>query len=204
MPGSEQHWNAAYAEKGERGVSWYAPTAGPTLELLDRLDVPTTARVIDAGGGASPLVDGLLARGHHEVTVLDLSAESLRLARARLGPGAAAVQWVVADVRTWRPAAPFDVWHDRAVYHFMTSGHDQSAYLGALTQGTRTGSWVMLSTFAPDGPEQCSGLRVMRYSAEMLDRELGADFELLEDSREEHVTPWGTTQAFTRAVFRRR
>ncbi|WP_019873604.1 class I SAM-dependent methyltransferase [Sporichthya polymorpha] len=204
MPGTTEHWDAAYAAEGERGVSWYAPTAAPVLELLDRLDVPTSARVLDAGGGASPLVDGLVARGHRDVTVLDLSATALALARDRLGSRSANVEWIVADVRTWRPRSPFELWHDRAVLHFLVSSDDRAAYLETLASATRRESLVVLSTFAPDGPDRCSGLPVVRYSAADLAALLGADFELLEDDREQHITPWGTAQAFVRAAFRRR
>jgi trans-aconitate methyltransferase len=203
MPELTDHWDGAYAERGEQGVSWYTPWATPVLELLDRLGVPTTARVLDAGGGASPLVDGLLQRGHRDVTVLDLSAAGLEIARTRLGAAGATVEWVVADIRTWRPSRPFDVWHDRAVLHFLVTPADRAAYLATLAAATRSGSIVILAPFAPDGPEQCSGLPVARYAAADLADLVGPDFVLLDDSREQHVTPWGTPQAFTRAVFRR-
>lgn len=197
------HWDRAYTDKGARGVSWYAETPSAVLALLDRLDVPPTARVLDAGGGASSLAAELQARGHRDVTVLDLSDQALALARQGFGSPAAGVTWVVADVRGWRPPHPFDVWHDRAVLHFMTSAADRAAYLATLRAATTAGSLVVLATFAPDGPEQCSGLPVQRYDAAGLTDLLGTDFALIEDSREEHITPWGSVQPFTRCAFRR-
>lgn len=197
-------WDAAYRDRGEEGVSWYAPAALPVLDLVDRLDLDHGTRVLDAGGGASPLVDGLLDRGFTDLTVLDLSAQAVELAGARLGDRADAVSWLVQDVLTWTPPHPFDLWHDRAVLHFMIDTADRAAYLRALRAGTRAGSLVVLATFAPDGPEQCSGLPVVRYDAAGLALLLGPDFNPIEDSREEHHTPWDSVQPFTRAVFRRR
>jgi trans-aconitate methyltransferase len=197
------HWDAAYAEKGADGVSWFAPNATRVLDLLDRLAVPASASVLDAGGGASPLVDGLLTRGHRDITVLDVSAAGLALARQRLGERATEVDWVVADLRTWHPARTFGIWHDRAVLHFMVTTEDRGAYVEALRAGTAPGSLVVLATFAPDGPDQCSGLPVTRYDAAGLAALLGPEYAPVENGREQHVTPWNTTQAFTCAVFRR-
>lgn len=196
------HWDAAYAQ-GDTTRSWYQPQAAASLRLLDQSGVRLQDAVVDVGGGASVLVDDLVRRGHRDLTVVDLSDEALRIARTRLGAAASGVTWVTADVRTWRPTRTYAVWHDRAVFHFLTSAADRAAYCRALRAATSVGSLVLVATFALSGPEQCSGLPVARYDAAGLLAELGSGLELVADLTATHVTPWGTGQDFTWVAARR-
>jgi len=200
---TRSHWEDVYGRKPSTGVSWYQPHLDRSLGWIAALAKPSDA-VIDVGGGASTLVDDLLGRGFRDLTVLDVSGAALAVSRARLGAEAAKIRWVEADITTWQPDRPYDVWHDRAVFHFMTSPAQQEAYLAALRAGTRAGSLVVMATFAPDGPESCSGLPVQRYDAETLAARLGSDFVLVDRAREDHRTPWGSEQRFTFAALRRR
>jgi trans-aconitate methyltransferase len=149
-------------------------------------------------------VDALLDRGFCAITVLDIAEAALEVARRRLGPRGQAVDWQVADIRRWRPEGPYDLWHDRAVFHFLTEPEDRAAYMATLNEAVRPGGWVVLASFAPDGPETCSGLPVRRYDAAGLAEELGEGFELVRQMRERHVTPSGAEQPFTWTLFRRR
>jgi trans-aconitate methyltransferase len=163
---------------------------------------PGTA-IIDIGGGASRLVDAMVARGHRDVTVLDLSAAALETARQRLGPAAGAVQWLVADATRWLPPRTYDIWHDRAAFHFLTDEPQRRAYALALAAALPPGAHAIIATFAPDGPEKCSGLPVMRYDGEALARELGAGFVRIETRPHAHATPWGAIQSFQFSLFRK-
>lgn len=196
------HWDETYATKDETKVSWYQPSPEQSLALIRAAGSPAAA-VIDVGGGTSRLADALLADGYRDITVLDISAVALERSKARLGRRADAVSWIVADVTQWKPARTWDIWHDRAVFHFLTDAAAQDAYLEALKLGTRPGSAVIMATFAPAGPERCSGLPVQRYSAASLAARLGADFRLYAERDEMHPTPFGTEQAFTYAALRR-
>ncbi len=172
--------------------------------LIRNTGMPLTARIIDVGGGASTLVDDLLDSGYSEITVLDLSATALAVARARLGPRAAAVRWLEADVlEADLPAYGYDVWHDRAVFHFLISPEDRRAYVRQVLRAVRPGGMVIVATFALDGPLQCSGLEVMRYDAESLHAEFGAPFTLLAHESEAHQTPAGKVQQFTYCLCRK-
>ena len=162
------------------------------------------AAIIDVGGGASRLVDALLQDGYRDVAVLDLSANALDAARKRIGPAASKVDWIVADATTWRPAKTYDVWHDRAAFHFLTDPQDRAAYVERLQSAVAPGGQVIIATFALDGPEKCSGLPVQRHDSASLAAELGPDFELVETRSEIHRTPWDSTQAFQFSRFRRR
>ncbi len=193
----EQHWNDIYARKREDEVSWYQQEATLSLELVARCGLTPGAKVLDVGGGAGRLVDGLLDRGFADVTVLDVSEQALLKARARLGARAERVQWVVADVTTFQPTGRYDLWHDRAVFHFLTSPAERAAYVAALERAVAPGGHVIVGTFAPDGPKRCSGLEVVRYDAAGLAAALGPSFTLVEEARQEHVTPAGKAQAFT-------
>jgi trans-aconitate methyltransferase len=161
------------------------------------------AAIIDIGGGASRLVDALLEAGYRDISVLDLSANALEAAKKRVGAAAATVDWIVADATTWRPAKGYDVWHDRAAFHFLTDAADRAAYVTRLRLAVAPGGQVIIATFAPDGPEKCSGLPVQRHDSESLAAELGPDFALVETRSETHHTPWHTTQAFQFSRFRR-
>lgn len=199
-----EHWNGVYATKAETAVSWFQAAPTQSLELIERYAPSRDAPIIDIGGGASRLVDELIGFGYTDLTVLDIARTGLDRSRARLGAGADRVDWIVADVTRWRPSRTFAVWHDRAVFHFLTSTDDQDAYVSALSEGTVQGAIVIVSTFALDGPERCSGLPVQRYSAETLSVRLGSAFGLMKEAREVHATPGGSEQSFTYAVFRRR
>jgi 2-polyprenyl-3-methyl-5-hydroxy-6-metoxy-1,4-benzoquinol methylase len=196
------HWTRVYEEKSPSDVSWYQAEPEPSLRALDRFGAQPSLSLIDIGGGASNLVDTLLSRGWQDVTVLDIAAPALEAAKDRLGPEAAKVRWEVADITDWRPSHRYDVWHDRAVFHFLTEPKQRDAYRSALTAGVVAGGLVIMATFALDGPERCSGLPVERYDAERLASELGQSLQLLESWREEHVTPWGAKQSFNWCAFR--
>ena len=199
----KSHWEKVYTTKGENEVSWFQENPAASLELIDLARPTPEAAIVDIGGGASRLVDGLLARGFRQVTVLDISAAALEAAKARLGDRAGEVQWVVADVTEWSPAQTFDIWHDRAAFHFLIDPLDCSAYIARMKQAVRPGGHVVIGTFAIDGPEKCSGLPVNRYDAASLARELGEGFELLDSRRHDHSTPWDSTQRFQFCIFRR-
>jgi SAM-dependent methyltransferase len=200
---SKTHWERIYRTKQPHEVSWFQREAAIALALIRRVAPQATATIIDVGGGASRLVDGLVAAGHRGVTVLDLSPSALDLARLRLGAAAHDVTWIEADVLSaaLRPGH-FDVWHDRAVFHFLTSAADRARYVEQVRTSVKPGGHVLVATFADDGPTRCSGLPVARYSAAALHHEFGSRFELLESVREDHVTPSGSTQAFVYCLCR--
>jgi SAM-dependent methyltransferase len=199
----KSHWENVYAAKRENEVSWFQENPAPSLELIDLARPTFQSAIVDIGGGASRLVDCLLDRGFTEVTVLDISAAALAAARARLGERAGQVQWIVADVTRWRPARTFDLWHDRAAFHFLTDPADRLAYVACMRKAIKPGGHVIIGTFATDGPEKCSGLPVQRYDEAGLTRELGEGFELIGSRRHEHSTPWNSTQRFLFSVLRR-
>ena len=196
-----EHWDSAYAQ-GEQTRSWFQQHPGASLRMLDASGVNPQDSVIDIGAGASALADSLLERGHTDLTVLDVSAASLRITQRRLGP-TEHVQWIVADLLTWRPQRTYAAWHDRAVFHFTTAELDKQRYLTTLNTATRPGSVAIFGCFAPDGPQSCSGLPVVRYSTADLATTLGDDWTLVATEREEHHTPAGGVQPFTWAAFRR-
>jgi SAM-dependent methyltransferase len=203
MP-AKDHWEHVYATKPSDTVSWFQPHAEQSLRLIRETGVPRDAALIDVGGGASTLVDDLLANGYSALTVLDLSAAALAAAQARLGASARSVRWLEADItRAALPVHAFDVWHDRAVFHFLTDPADRAAYVQAVLRSVKPGGHVIVATFAEDGPLQCSGLPVMRYGASALHAEFGAPFELLAHERESHQTPFGTAQSFVYCYCRK-
>ena len=196
-----EHWDTAYGH-GDTTRSWYQPSADVSLDLLE--GVPPTGAVIDVGGGASTLVDGLLERGFTDVTVLDVSDAGLRIARDRLGPRQEDVLWVTHDLLTWEPTRTYAAWHDRAVLHFLTRPDDMDRYRDRLLSATSQGSVAVLGTFGPDGPAQCSGLATHRYDAQGLMALLGPAFELETSFTADHPAPGGAQQQFqwVRAVRR--
>ena len=196
MPGRE-HWEKVYQTRRETEVSWYQPHLQRSIDLILRTGAGPETRIIDVGGGASTLVDDLLARGFRHITVVDIAASALDAARARLGARAGEVTWLVGDVTTIDlPVDAFDVWHDRAVFHFLISEADRSAYLERLCSAVKKGGHVVMATFGPQGPEKCSGLPVVRYSADQVHAAFGDAFRLIEHEEERHRTPWGTEQEF--------
>jgi len=199
----QKHWDQVYSTKPADSVSWYQPRPEPSLRVLDDLQLLPSTSLIDIGGGASSLVDHLLARGWSDLSVLDIAAPALAIARARLGDAAARVHWLVADLTAWCPERTYQVWHDRAMFHFLTELPERDAYRSALEAGTATGSIVVMATFATDGPKRCSGLPIQPYDAQALASELGSRFTLLREWREEHRTPAGGSQRFQWCVLRR-
>jgi SAM-dependent methyltransferase len=199
----QAHWQNVYTNKGENEVSWFQENPAPSLELIAQVDAPPTSAILDIGGGASRLVDHLIDRGFQDVTVLDLSEAALEAAKARLGRLAAQVHWIVADATAWEPQKAYDVWHDRAAFHFLIDPSDRSAYVMRMKQAVKPGGHVVIGTFAIDGPEKCSGLPVNRYNAAGLAAELGDGLELIESRRYDHSTPWNSVQRFQFCIFRR-
>jgi SAM-dependent methyltransferase len=202
-PSRQAHWDNVYTSKGEGDLSWYQDRATPSLELIALTGVSADAEIIDIGGGASRLVDSLLLANFGRLTVLDLSGAALDAARQRLGAKAAIVKWVVADATTWEPSQTYDLWHDRAAFHFLTDRADQSAYAERLKRALKPAGFAIIGTFAPDGPERCSGLPIVRHDAAALAAMLGHEFALIDARRHEHTTPWGAVQRFQFATFRR-
>ncbi|SRR6266700_3019182 len=199
----QAHWEGVYTRKSEHEVSWFQENPAPSLELIAQVGATAASAVIDIGGGASRLVDNLLGRGFQDVTVLDLSEAALEAAKARLGTRAGQVHWIVADATVWEPLRAYDIWHDRAAFHFLTEDRDRVAYVERLERGLKLGGYAIIATFALDGPERCSGLPVVRYDAASLGRTLGRAFQLVDTRRHAHATPWGSDQSFQFSVLRR-
>ncbi|MGD9837177.1 MAG: trans-aconitate 2-methyltransferase [Afipia sp.] len=200
--GRRTHWEQVYTTKGEKEVSWFQENAEPSLSLLKAVGANPAHHVIDIGGGASSFVDALIKDGYEHVTVLDLSEAALATARARLGNKASKVEWIASDVTQWQPSAKFDVWHDRAAFHFLTAEADRSAYIEHLRNAVKPGGHAIIATFALDGPEKCSGLPVVRYSGETLAETLGDAFQLVATQPHQHKTPWESNQSFQFSTFR--
>jgi len=197
------HWQKVYETKKPTEVSWYQPAARVSSSLIRRVAPDRSAAIIDVGGGASTLVDGLLAAGYSSVSVLDVSSAALAEASERLGGDAARVTWLEANVLDAAlPASAYDVWHDRAVFHFLTEAADRERYVKQVRRSVRPGGYVMVATFASDGPTKCSGLEVARYAPEELHGEFGSDFQLVDSAREEHHTPTGAVQPFIYCLCR--
>ncbi len=191
------HWDHIYTSRASREVSWYQPHAARSLALIQRIAGGQPCRVIDVGGGASTLVDDLLEQGLFDVSVLDISVAALSVARERLGARANQVQWLAGDITQLElPAQAYDIWHDRAVFHFLTKPAQRAAYVAQVRHAVRPGGHVIVATFAADGPTQCSGLPVVRYTPEKLHDEFGDAFELIESLEERHQTPNGVVQPF--------
>lgn len=196
MVDSHQHWEGVYRNKTSDELSWFQPHAASSLRLIESC-ANRQARIIDVGGGASMLVDNLLDAGYRQVTVLDLAESALATSRKRLGERAQAVQWIVADItRASLPAAQYDVWHDRAVFHFLTDPADRARYVEQVMKSVKPGGQVIVAAFGADGPLQCSGLDVVRYAPDTLHAEFGAPFRLLGHETEIHHTPAGKEQEF--------
>jgi SAM-dependent methyltransferase len=198
-----EHWEAVYRTKGEAEVSWFQEDPRLSLELIRTFAPADGGRIVDVGGGASLLVDRLLDLPFERIAVLDISEAALRKARSRLGERASRVEWMVADITEAQSLGIFDVWHDRAVFHFLTDAADRRKYVDLARRTVPVGGHLIIATFADDGPRRCSGLDVCRYSAGTMGAELGEGFSLVRDARETHTTPSGSSQAFFYGVFRR-
>jgi ubiquinone/menaquinone biosynthesis C-methylase UbiE len=193
----QTHWEKIYAEKAPEAVSWYRPHLETSLALIEQMASGRSASVIDVGGGESTLVDDLLACKYENITVLDISQTAIDANRKRLGRTAERVHWLVADIiQVELESSAYDVWHDRAVFHFLTAAADRIAYIHRVANAVKRGGNVIVSTFGPEGPTRCSGLDVVRYDAESLHREFGVHFRMLGSSTELHRTPFGTIQQF--------
>jgi SAM-dependent methyltransferase len=201
--GRHAHWENVYTTKDEKAVSWFQERPDISVDLIRATGVDVGASIIDIGGGASRLVGALIDEGFKTITVLDLSEKALATSKARLGARGAHVQWVVADITTWEPSQTYDVWHDRAALHFLTDPKGSAAYAERVSRAVRPGGHVIIGTFAPDGPERCSGLPVVRHDAGTLGELLGPSFELAETKRHDHQTPAGVIQRFQFSRFQR-
>lgn len=194
---AKTHWEKVYATKAPDAVSWYRAHLETSIALIERAAESRSASIIDIGGGESTLVDDLLLRGYTALTVLDVSQTAIEVTKKRLGTAAEQVRWVIGDIlESDLEAHAYHLWHDRAVFHFLTTPEQRLAYIRQVTRAVKRGGHVIVSTFGPEGPTKCSGLEVMRYDAEALHGEFGGEFRLVESSKELHRTPFGTTQQF--------
>lgn len=194
---TRSHWETIYGSKAPEAVSWYRPHLEISLDLIDRCAAGRSASIIDVGAGESTLVDDLITRGYENLTVLDVSSTAIETTKKRLGPAGERVHWVLGDItQVSLPPQSFDVWHDRAVFHFLIDPVKRQEYVRTVLNAVRPGGHVIVSTFGPDGPTKCSGLDVMRYDAEALHGQFGKQFRIAESSKELHRTPWGTEQQF--------
>ena len=200
----KNHWDKIYSTKSTDFVSWYQEHADRSLRLIHETGLPISASLIDVGGGASTLVDDLIGDGYSSVTVLDLSKAAISAARARIGDLAERITWIEENITdVVLPSEAYDLWHDRALFHFLTTRHERSAYISTLMHALKPDGYVIIATFADDGPLQCSGLPVMRYSPAELQAEIGPAFTLIREEREEHKTPSGALQKFIYCLFQR-
>jgi trans-aconitate methyltransferase len=199
----QEHWDGVYDTKSEQQVSWYEAVPAVSLRMMESAGLTAETCVIDVGGGDSRLVDQLAARGLDCLAVLDLSRSALERARTRLGAVASVPIWLEADVTGNWSVKPMDIWHDRAVFHFLTSAEDRRRYRWHLLDTLKPGGTAIVATFALDGPDSCSGLSVQRYSPEMLSGELGTDLRMIDSVSHVHTTPWGSTQSFVYCRFQR-
>lgn len=206
MAAKQEHWDGVYAARSEDELTWFEATPSISLELV-RMHLRPGDAFIDIGAGASRLVDALLDEGFGPLVVLDLSGSALEVSRKRIGARGDSVEWIEADVTTWRPRRNYAVWHDRAVFHFLTEVDGRAAYAHAMSEALRPDGVAIIATFADDGPEKCSGLPVMRYAPEELAQELNrlapGQFEMISSRRHLHVTPKGNRQSFQYSVFRK-
>ena len=200
----KHHWEKTYSSKVTQELGWYAPRLQTSLDWIMDLGLSPDASIIDAGGGASTLVDDLLEAGFGSITVVDISEKSLSSAKSRLGSKAERVTWMVGDITSIAlPAHQYDLWHDRASFHFLTELHQQRKYRDKVLQALKPGGHLIIGTFAPEAPPKCSGLPVQRYTQDQLSKTLGEEFELLREKKELHVTPGGVEQAYLYCQFQR-
>jgi SAM-dependent methyltransferase len=194
---SKEHWEKVYQTKAPDAVSWFAPHLETSLKLIEKAASEKLSKIIDVGGGESTLVDDLLTRGYQNISVLDISQTAIDVAKRRLGNAEKLVQWYCDDIAVVKlPDSYFDVWHDRAVFHFLTNPEHRLMYVKQVLRSVKLGGHIIVSTFGPEGPEKCSGLDVIRYDADELHDQFGGEFKLIKSSTEIHQTPFGTDQQF--------
>jgi hypothetical protein len=196
-----EHWQTVYETKAPTDVGWYQPIPQRSLALIQSTGLPLSATLLDVGGGASMLVDHLMAAGFKDITVLDVAPAALEAAKTRLGTAGAAVQMIAADVTAWQPPRRYDLWHDRAVFHFLVDEALRERYLDVLRTAIAPHGYLVMATFGPEGPTRCSGLDVRRYSAAELSAVLGPAFRLITSAIEEHTTPSGNIQQFVYGLW---
>ena len=204
MPDQKTHWESIYQTKTPHQVSWYKPRLEKSIELIRGLGLSKEAQIIDIGAGASTLLDDLIAEGFRHITALDISSAALKFSKGRLGNKIECIGWIEADIlRAELPSHHYDLWHDRALFHFLTEREDRLKYIRQLEVSLKPGGYLLMATFGPNGPPKCSGLPIVRYSSESLPQELGAPFQLQQHSTEVHTTPFDTTQEFLYCLFRK-
>lgn len=203
MVDRKQHWNSIYSGKTEDKLSWTQASPSPSLEWIIEAFPNRKSRIVDVGGGLSSLVEHLLAEGYERPAILDISPAALKFAQQRLGAKAFCAEWIEADATHFQAAEPFDLWHDRAVFHFLTNPVDRRRYCEALARNLKPQGKVLIATFSPHGPSQCSGLEVKRFDAPALADALGASFRSLREAKIQHTTPWGANQEFQYCLFER-
>lgn len=202
---TKQHWSDVYSTKDHQKVSWYTDHVADSLDYIESLKLPKTASVIDVGAGASTLVDDLLAREFSKVSVLDISEQALTISRQRLGESGGSVHWIVADVVAHNfPKQEYDLWHDRAVFHFLTNEEHRDKYATNLRESVKKGGYFLISVFANDGPEMCSGIKVRRHSELDLEQFFGSSFDVVKKARTVHRTPSGSEQRFVTVLMKRK
>ena len=199
----QAHWENVYKHKSPDALSWYQAVPGLSLDLIHRARLPRYAAIIDVGAGASVLVDRLLADGYEDLTILEISRHALEIDKKRLGSLAAKINWIQSDVTEFAAARRYALWHDRAVFHFLTNKADQKKYVQALCDALIPGGQVIIATFAKDGPSRCSGLDIVRYDEETMAAALGEKFQLVDSQYEAHLTPMGSEQKFLYCLFKK-
>jgi SAM-dependent methyltransferase len=197
---TQNHWNTVYKTKAPNEVSWTQEVPKTSLDFIHSFGVSKAAKIIDVGGGDSKLADYLLAEGFENITVLDISSEALEKAKKRLGKDAEKINWIVSDITDFKPETTFDIWHDRATFHFLTTSEQIEKYLDIA--GKSVSGFLTIATFSDNGPEKCSGLNIKQYSEEKLTAELKKGFEKIRCITEDHTTPFGTKQNFLFCSFK--
>ncbi len=196
------HWESVYSSKNFDAVSWYQPQATQSLSLINASQIELSSAIIDVGGGASKLTDDLLSLGYNDLTVLDVSASALSCLKERLGNKAENVNWIVEDITQFQPTKKYKLWHDRAVFHFLTEQTDRTQYINHLKQALDNKGNLIISAFAINGPQKCSGLPIVQYNEDKMQATLGSSFQLIESRQETHITPWQSEQAFNYYWFK--
>ena len=200
----KKHWETIYKTKELNEVSWYQPTPKTSLQFIQKLKIPTTAKIIDIGGGDSFLADHLLELGYTDITVLDVSATALKRAKQRLGNNASKIKWIVADAAEFQPAERYDLWHDRAAFHFLTQSKEINHYIGAAHYGIKDGGMMIIGTFSENGPKKCSGIDIHQYSESSMTEQFKKYFEKIDCLSVDHPTPFDTIQNFVFCSFRKK